>query len=190
MYDIKKKREEALNTFEEEKSKYKLKFADDYSKKIQEFNQALGYDGSEELQKIKVDINIKIADVKNRIIKGRSERNKLEESLKFDEAEKKDNIISSLEHELENYNRRLSIVQSKINEESKSMFSHIAKELQKIAQDYRNELESIIENARADLNDRYNKVRKDQVDFNENYSPISYTITEVDNTIIQLNKYV
>lgn len=190
MNDIKKIREDALNKFEEKKSKYNLKFADGYSRKIQEFNQAMENGGTEELQKIKVETNKKITEIKNNITKEKSERDKLEESLKFDEAEKKDNIISSFEHELENYNRRLSMIQSKIDEDKKKILSDIAKDLQKIAQDYRNELESVIENARADIMDRYNKAMQEQMDFNKNYSPVSYAMTEVDSTINQLNKYI
>ena len=48
-----------LNKFEVEKAKYNLKHDKYYTKKIKEFNQLMDYEGTQELQKMKSDINSK-----------------------------------------------------------------------------------------------------------------------------------
>lgn len=188
--DLNQERISNLKKFQEEKAKYNLKTVESYGRKIQEFNKAMDYDETPELQKMKLDINKKVTEIRNRINKEKLERDKLEENLKFDLAEKKDNTISSLQHELENYNRRLSIVQGKIKEEKDSIIRDIAKEAIGAAQDYRNELEAVIENARIDFKDRYNKILEEQRNFNENYRPVSYAMTEIEDTIRKLNEYI
>lgn len=59
-----------------------------------------------------------------------------------------------------------------------------------IAADYKEELQLVIENAREDLSDRYQKIIQDRSNFNANYAPVSYTLTEVDNTIKKMNEYI
>ncbi|NFE74692.1 hypothetical protein FC758_12385 [Clostridium botulinum] len=188
--DLNQERISNLKKFQEEKAKYNLKTVESYGRKIQEFNKAMDYDETQELQKMKLDINKNFTEIRNKINKEKLERDKLEENLKFDLAEEKDNTISSLQHELENYNSRLSIVQGKIKEEKESIIKNIAKKAIGAAQDYRNELETVIENARIDLKDRYNKILEEHRNFNENYCSVSYEMTEVEDTIRKLNKYI
>ncbi|ENZ30116.1 hypothetical protein HMPREF1084_03961 [Clostridium butyricum 60E.3] len=179
-----------LNKFEVEKAKYNLKHDKYYTKKIKEFNQLMDYEGTQELQKMKSDINSKVAEVKNKINKEKLERDRLEENLKFDLAEEKNNSISSLQCDLEKYNKRLNIVQDKIDKEKVEKISEKAKEVIAIAQDYHNELQSVIDNARLDIKDRIEKLMQDQVNFNENYSPVAYAITEIENSITKLNEFI
>lgn len=187
IYEMKKYN---LEKFEEEKEKYNLKFAENYNRKIQEFNTAFDFNGSEELQKMKSEINNKINNIINQISKASTERSKLEDNLKFEEAEKKDLFISNLQYERENLERRLSIVQNKIDSEKEEKLGEVAKELKTIAADYKEELQLVIENAREDLSNRYQKIIKDQSNFNANYAPVSYTLTEVDNAIKKMNEYI
>ena len=74
--------------------------------------------------------------------------------------------------DLEKYNKRLNIVQDKIDKEKVEKISEKAKEVIAIAQDYHNELQSVIDNARLDIKDRIEKLMQDQVNFNENYSQL------------------
>lgn len=184
--DIYEMKRDNLEKFEEEKEKYNLKFAENYNRKIQEFNAAFDFNGSEELQKMKSEINNKINNIINQISKANTERSKLEDNLKFEEAEKKDLFISNSQYELENLRRRLSIVQSKIDSEKEEKLGKVANELKTIAADYKEELQLVIENAREDLSDRYQKIIQDR----SNYAPVSYTLTEVDNTIKKMNEYI
>lgn len=188
--DIYEMKRDNLEKFEEEKEKYNLKFAENYNRKIQEFNAAFDFNGSEELQKMKSEINNKINNIINQISKANTERSKLEDNLKFEEAEKKDLFISNSQYELENLRRRLSIVQSKIDSEKEEKLGKVANELKTIAADYKEELQLVIENAREDLSDRYQKIIQDRSNFNANYAPVSYTLTEVDNTIKKMNEYI
>lgn len=190
MYDLNQEREEALNKFEEDRELYKLTTYDNYLNKLNEFNKVKESVNENEFTQMHNEISNKIKEIKDNIRTEKAERAKLEESLKFDLAEKKDSKITEFEKTLDNYERRLSIINIKINEGVENKLKIAGAELYKAASEYKNELESIVVNANNDLKERKQKIFDEEVNFLNKYKPVRYMQFEVESEINKLSKYI
>lgn len=190
MINLKKQKEDALDRFEEERENYNLTTYDDYIDKLNKFNDINKSGTSNEYLKKHKETVSKINDLKNEIETETKEQLLLEDSLKFELAEKKEVKITELKEELNKFKRRLDIVKNKIDEELEINLSKAGEELYVAALNYKNELELIVDKAREDLQERKRKIFAEESNFGDKYLPINYARGEIESQMIKIKKYV